>query len=578
MIGRALDGRFELLQHSIPHELFEVFRGVEGSTGRAVRVRLLKSAFAEDEDLVEEILAVGRRLEGIRHPALETTVAAGFDNGLPYIASEWSDGMPFADRLKRLNSLSVSVGLSAAIAVAEALQACHQAGIIHGDVSDRTVLARPGEGIKLMEAGYWRAYGMSAAAARQMVPLMAPYLAPEITSGDMPSPASDLYALGVLVYQILSGRHPYAGDSPNVIALKHHSAPYPSLREANRAVPEALDAAVERCLAKRPEQRWGSAAELAAQLRTHQDALRFGRPMTPAATSTAPAPAPREAAAPRRKLVPVSDSGSPPEPQADEPPSRRNKGNAPRALIFLVYGAGLLAVAVLGVWVSMLLQPPREIEAPDVVGQSIIKASKDLEEKNIAWKTVEERVSDSPADVILEQTPQAGSRMRGGEKLELVVSAGSEEVAVPDVVGDLLTNVQPKLEQLGFTVEVSEEAGSGKAAGEVLGQDPEPDAKAARSSVVRLRVASAANVIGGRSIRRLYTYLVDIPLDVPDLVDIRVTMLDALGEEVVLEDRVKPGYKATVSRDGFGSTVRFITRINGEVADETVKGPEDAEE
>ncbi len=576
MIGRQVAGRFEVLQHSLTHELFDVYRAVDAASGRNLRLRILKAAYAEDTDLAHEIVDVGERLKSLKHPSLEAAVESGMDGPLAYYASDWTEGQTLADRLKRLNTLSVSVGLSVAIGVAEGLHACHQAGIVHGDVSDRTVLSRPGEGVKLMEAGCWRAYGMSPVAARAMVPQMAPYLAPEITSGEMPSVESDIYALGALIYFILAGRHPYVGDSPNVIALKHHSAPYPSLRSQSRGIPEALDAALEKCLAKRPESRWQSAGELAAHLRSMQEALRFGRPI-PQRPAAEAAPSAAAASGKARKVIPAVEE---PEPEAPAPkPSRPEKaGNVPRPLVFLAYLFGVVCACILGVWFFLLLQPPPEYDVPDVVGMPLVEAAEQLDEIGINYRKVEERPSDGPPDIVLEQSPRSGGRMRSGQSLNLTVSSGTAQVEVPDVTGDLASEAQPKLEALGFTVETDEVQGTGRPPGEVISQDPAAGVEAARKSIIKLSIASAANMISGSRTRRKYSYRIEVPSDMPDRVDLRVVMLDASGEEVVFEDRVNPGFIATVERDGYGDKVRFITRINGETVDELVTGPDQESE
>jgi beta-lactam-binding protein with PASTA domain len=158
--------------------------------------------------------------------------------------------------------------------------------------------------------------------------------------------------------------------------------------------------------------------------------------------------------------------------------------------------------------------------------------------------------------------------------LNLTVSSGTAKVEVPDVKGELASEAQPKLEAIGFTVETDEVAGSGRPPGEVISQDPAAGQEAARKSVVKLTVASAANMISGSRTRRKYSYRIEVPTDMPDRVDLRVVMLDASGEEVVFEDRVNPGFIATVERDGYGDKVRFITRINGVTVDEVETGPE----
>jgi serine/threonine-protein kinase len=140
--------------------------------------------------------------------------------------------------------------------VGEAVSALHASGIVHGDISAKTVVATSADSIKVTVPGLWRAYGISSRAAVAALRAMSPYLAPEVTAGAMPTFQSDIYAMGVLLWQLLTGRLPYPGDTPSSVAVKHATAPYPSLRSVTNSVPMPLDKIVEKAMAKEPSARY----------------------------------------------------------------------------------------------------------------------------------------------------------------------------------------------------------------------------------------------------------------------------------------------------------------------------------
>jgi hypothetical protein len=277
MKERLVGGKYRLVSELGTDPVFESYTAVDEPTARNVLLRLLKPDAVADEAFIEELIEASERLKGVEHTGVDRVYEVVEREGEWLAASRHDKGSFLIDRLDRLTSFSVPVALSTAVGIVDALSACHDAGIIHGDISPRNVFVRQDESIVLLSPGFWTAYAKSPKIAREFVPLIAPYLAPEVTAGDEPSEQSDVYAVGALLYELLTGEPPYDAGTTGAMARLHASAEIPSVRAFAHAAPPALDELIVRCLAKSPESRPDSAAELLADLKWIQDAVRFGR-------------------------------------------------------------------------------------------------------------------------------------------------------------------------------------------------------------------------------------------------------------------------------------------------------------
>lgn len=578
MIGTVVAYKYEVVQELSSDALFDVYRAVDRSRNRPAKLRVLRQALAADADFVDALKEVVAEHTHFNHPGLERAFEMEPHNDTWVVASEFEEGSVLEDRLRRLTSFSIQSALGASIHIAEALEACHQAGVIHGDISTRTIYSRQSDGVKLMMAGYWRAYATNSFAARQALPNMAPYLAPEINRGSMPSQSSDIYALGVLLFRLLSGRFPFLGNSPAELAEMHASALPPSLRKSNASIPHALDSVILRCLAKNPDDRYQRAKDVVKELRMIQDALRFGRPIR--TVDHADAEAETTVVQPRTvRIEAVKPASAAPGPakvneitENPEKKKRRRSDGLPLGVAIAGYLGLLLMAFIIAYWAYFNMSAPQIMKVPNLVGQTIQDAQTSLRNESLTF-TVVEKASDKAKGTVIDTDPAAGGTVRQNFPVQLTVSAGSLFVAVPDLRGRSLDEARTILGavDLDLAKDVGREYRPGMQRDLIVAQVPEPREKVQRQSRIRVVVNSGVPTENSRFDGKWHTYSLEVPL--PDAggdedLTVRVDLSDEGGTTTIHEGQHRPGEVMGVKVNAKGAEIMFRIYVNNELWDQ----------
>lgn len=585
MIGSIIGLKYEVTQDLGSDGIFDVYRAVDRTKNRSVKLRLIRDQFAKEDSFRTELLSILKIHETFQHHGLERVYESRQDeDGTWFIVTEFEEGAVLEERLRRLTSFSIPGALSTSVAIVEALDACHSVGLIHGDVSTRTVFTKQSDGVKLMCAGFWRAYAYSESAARTMMPAMAPYLAPEITTGTMPNEQTDIYAVGVVLFKLMSGRYPYPGESPAMITQLHASGPVPSLRVINSSVPQPLDNIIQKCLAKNPRERYPNAKALLHDLRMLQDALRFGRPIKwpldsqgseseaitvlPAKERTGktsyPAPVPIEES--KRKK---------PEPLNAEP---EKEPIGYRILSVVGYLALAVVILLVGFWAFFQMSTPSIKEVPNLIGMNEKDAEAQLKKLGIKLK-VKEAASEKPKGTIIKLEPGPGLKIRENWPLEATVSAGGRYVEMPDLRGRTVEDARRLLASMDLELSDDIQYIYDRALEpqQIAQQVPESRKKVERMTKVRIRVNSGIKTDDDpdqpRKSGAWHRYSLEIPLpsDGDKALDVRVEMDDDKGTTVVHDEKHAPGETFRVKVDGQGEEVTFRIFVNEQLYDQVTQ-------
>lgn len=568
MIGAVLRLRYEIVKLLQEGPIYTLYGARDRVNDEDVSIRTINEPCRSESAFVDKLAAVVARQSAVKSEGLERLREVDRQDELAFVVGDAPLGAPLSERLRKLGSFSVPVAVSMGLVMGETLQALHRAGIVHGDVGSHSAALLPNGSVRLRTAGLWEACQASETAGALALPSLAPYLAPEVTAGGMPTPASDIYALGVTLFELVTGRLPYIAKSPAAFAEKHAHAPVPSMRLLNPSVPLVLDEIVRKCMHKNPAERYATAAALVEDLKILQDALRFGRSLT----------WPLRGAQPEREPQPVAPKLS----AVPQEPKERFDHDSGEVPMWIKVGIGFfsgLLVLMLGGWILFNLNKPREIVLPNLVGQSVPEANGMLANLGLKLRISAKQASEKvAADRVLDQNPPAKDKVREGSFVNVVVSLGSRFVEVPDLRGMTVDQAKSMLGtvDLDLSDSVQEEPDKSVEAGMIVGQLPGPHSKVERFTAIRVRVSSGrgGDSTGGNGPRFDYTLRIKVT-DVPVPVTVRVDITDDQGNRTVYEEYHQPDELFTVNAEGVGEEVLFRIFYDGELVKQVPMKPKE---
>jgi serine/threonine-protein kinase len=472
----------------------DVYCAEDTHLGRKVALKLLHARFAQDQEFVERFRREASSAAGLQHPNVVGVYDRGKFDGTYYIAMEYCEGRTLKDIVAR-TALDPARAIAITKQMLVAARFAHRRNVIHRDLKPHNVILDAEDNVKVTDFGIARA-GASDITEVGAIMGTAQYLSPEQAQGRPVTEASDLYSIGVVLYEMLTGRAPFDGDSAVAVALKHVNQPAPSPRETVPELPSELEAVVLKALAKDPAQRYGDADSFIKDLEAVEARLRQGpvdvestAVFAPLATApTALAPVPPVAAEP--PPPPVGEAEPPPPPPApgeppEEPPERRRRWLA-AALIAGLVGLGVLAFVLLG--------SQKQVTVPPVVGQTLEQASARIDRAGLDVE-VKRRTDQAPRDFVFEQSPNPGQEVDEGSVVTLFVSNGPSTVRVPDVVGLDQADARRRLRRADLRPDVERESSTKVAEGIVIRTDPGPGRPAERDSAVTLVVSSGPDQV-----------------------------------------------------------------------------------
>jgi eukaryotic-like serine/threonine-protein kinase len=475
----VVDGRYRIIRRIGAGGMAEVWCATDTQLDRKVALKILQPRFAQDQEFVERFRREASSAAGLQHPNVVNVFDRGEYDGTYYIAMEYVEGASLRDLVNRGMSVEAAVGVTRQILAAARF--AHSNGVIHRDLKPGNVLVDRNGRATVTDFGIAKA-GVSEITQTGSVMGTAQYLSPEQAQGLEVTAASDLYSVGVILYEALTGRVPFEADSAVAVALKQVSEVPRPPSELNPKVSRALDAVVLKALAKDPANRFASADEFEAALDT-AEANPAVAPFETAVFGMPPVAPPEDAAAPPLER--------PPEQPPEEAGSRRWR--------WVILGMLALALAALVVWA---LTRPGHTTVPSVIGQDVDAATTTLEDAGFDVDTDEFQNREPPGTVI-EQDPPAGEEAEDGSTVKLSVSTGPGTAKVPDVAGLTARHATRKVDAAGFRVESEERFSNDVRAGRAIGTQPEAGTKLEREQTVTLLISKGANLVEVPSVLEL---------------------------------------------------------------------------
>lgn len=496
----VLRDRYELGERLAEGTIFYTHRGRDLKAGAEVAIKVLKPEYAGDEAFASRLLTESSSAVSLLHPNIARVFDAWRERGTVVIITEWVPGASLEERIRRVAPFPVAVALDIFQTCAAGLHHAHENGFVHGDVRPDNVIITPDGQVKITDFGV----GVSAAASAriQMTALhrAAYYLAPEIVDGHAPDARTDAYALGCILFEMLTGKVPFSGETPIAVAVKHLHEPVPSLKALNPALPGAVDSLARKCLSKDPMARYVSLRPLLGDVAVMQEAIRRNLPLE------APVPKPAREAKPAPRPEASVDAGVEGSPVAQRtrtsPPRRRepevstDTGPSARLLAGIAVLAVVLFTACFFV-VGMFTLPPREVAVPaDLVGKSQGAAVQSLEALGLHAEVRNEFRADEAQGNVYEVVPPGGATLRSGKTVLLYVSRGKEPVDVPELIGKNRPAAVEALRQAGlYAGDTKEEFFENFQKGEIASQTPRAGERVPRGSTVNIIISKGPEPI-----------------------------------------------------------------------------------
>jgi serine/threonine-protein kinase len=507
LINTLFDGRYRIVRKLGTGGMANVYLAEDQELGRRVAIKILNDRHSVDDQFVERFRREAKSAAALSHPNIVSIYDRGEAEGTYYIAMEHLDGRTLKELIKARGPAPPHIVVDYGRQMLSALRFAHRNGIVHRDMKPHNMLVDAEGRVKVTDFGIARAGATQMTEAGSIVGT-AQYLSPEQARGSAVDQRSDLYSLGIVLYELLTGTVPFSGDTPVEIAMKHLSeTPEPPSRR-QPGVPHELDLVVMRALAKDPDDRYQSAEEMERDLDRIARGERVTTQTADAATSVMAAASAMPTTITRAPTA-LASVAEPYTPPTAAPPVMYDYDDRPRRrrpfwpwllAVLLLAGAGV------GGWfaydrIQDELNATKPVAVPFVEGREKELAKQALADRGLRWRITYEFSEDIPVGHVVSQTPNAGDKTDKGNVVALAVSLGKERVEVPNVIGTTLGNALNDLADAGLRgnpVNVP----SRKPEGTVTGQSPSPGSRVPKNASVRINVSSGPrpvavpNVVG----------------------------------------------------------------------------------
>jgi eukaryotic-like serine/threonine-protein kinase len=501
-----IDDRYRVLSRLGSGGMADVYLAHDQLLGREVAVKVLHHHFAEDQEFVERFRREASSAAALSHPNIVGIFDRGEWNDTYYIAMEYVAGRSLKAMVRETGPLDPALAIDTVIQILRAARFAHRRGVIHRDLKPHNVLLDEEGRARVTDFGIARA-GASDMTLTGSIMGTAQYLSPEQAQGYAVSAASDIYSVGVILYELLTGVVPFEGETAVAIAFKQVSAAPRPPSELNPSLPPSLDAVVLRALAKDPIERYADDDELIAAL----EAERASLPVHAAAGHYVAATAVEQ---PPPHEPPTGIMLAAPAPYFEEQgPLEERRNNR-----IWLWAIALALLAAAGVAAVLLLTPAGKVSVPDVTGQSEQAASAVLRRAGLSPVPSLQPSSTVPSGLVISQSPSAGVRAEKGSRVGIVVSGGPSSAPVTDVEGLSSAEAVAKLRKAGFKPKTMKETSSTVAAGKVISTNPTAGTEKQLGSPVVVIVSSGP-----------------APVKVPDLVGQSLSAAEAALTNAGLE-------------------------------------------
>lgn len=567
-IGKIFAGRYRIVKQIGRGGMADVYLAKDLILdGEEVAVKVLRTNYQTDPIAVARFQREARAMADLDHPHIVRITDIGEEDGQQYLAMEYVAGLDLKRYIKEHYPLSNEEAVRIMGQILLAMRLAHTRGIVHRDLKPQNILLTPDGTAKVTDFGIAVAFAETSLTQTNSMLGSVHYLSPEQARGSKATVQSDIYAMGIIFYEMLTGHIPYDGDSAVTIALQHFQKPLPSVIDENPSVPQALENVVIKATAKKLTDRYQSVAEMYVDLSSSLSYNRRNEPKlvfndtTKADTKTLP-----KVSQSTLTSIPKVQTQSP-KPQAAKPSQQVSEDNYATKPVkkrkfrvrYMILLASIVLVAASLIWI--LSRTPATIAIPDVAGQTVAEAKETLKKANFEIGEEKSEASEKVEEGrIIRTDPEAGKTRKEGSKINLVVSSGKQSFQLSNYIGRKSTDVIAELKQKKVPenlIKIEEEESSESEAGTVLRQSPAAGTTydLSKASTITLTVAKKVTSVAmpsyiGSSLEFTKNNLVQIVgIKEANIEVVEVsTAPDGTAEGTVVEQSPKAGEKVDLTK------------------------------
>ena len=487
--GKILNGRYKIQSLIGTGGMAAVYLATDLILDRLVAIKVLRLDFRQNDDAMRRFRREALSATQLTHPNIVGVYDVGQSQEMNYIVMEYVEGTDLKDYVRQRGALHPIEAVRIMMQIVSAIAAAHQNRIIHRDIKPQNILIDREGNVKITDFGI--AVALSDTSLTQTNTLLGSvhYLSPEQARGGMATIQTDIYALGIVLYELLTGKVPFDGESAVSIALKHFQEPLPPVMNPSVMIPQSLENIVLKATAKDPMNRYRSCYEMFQDLKTCLDSTRlYEKKFVPANFSGE-----TKVLSPisTQKIKPIQSSREIPVVEMDEEKPFKKKKRWPWVLL-------LMMISIVGIMAFLFFKTsPKEVQVPDVTNLTEAAAKIKLADAKLSVTDVVQVQSDEvESGKVIETNPKAGSTVKEKSKVTLKVSSGKEAITMKDYRNKTYEAARDELKKLGFTVERKDENSDNVDSGKVISQSIAPNQKVeGKDTVITLVVSKGENSI-----------------------------------------------------------------------------------
>lgn len=552
MNGIVLGGRYELLEKVGEGGMSEVYKAKCNKLNRFVAVKILKKQFADNKEISQKFKREATAIANLSDTNIVNVLDVGTQEDIDYIVMEYISGKTLKELINYSGKLSYNTAIKIALQIAKALDCAHRNNIIHRDIKPQNILVTESGEVKVTDFGIAKSTDSQTITNTTSIIGSAHYLSPEQAKGTYIDFRSDIYSFGIVLYEMVTGRLPFEGDSPVTVALKHlQEEPIPP-KNINSAIPDSLNKLILKAIEKEPIKRYQNAKEIIQDLQKIQENpdVVIGPSVVDNSDHTiimAPINNQNQKTSHISKIEndyyeddDYDEDYDDDYDDEDEIPKKRkkNKNGIKKAIIAIGIIIVVIILGSVGFFLAGGNGVSNEVEVPNIVGKTTDDITEELEKLGLKIEVKSTQNSDKPENTILETDPKAGTKVKKDTIIKVVVSSGEEQVDMPDFRGYEITNIKQVLASRGLNnYTINEEYSDNVEKGYLIKQSPSAETKIGKNTKIEITVSKGPEVklvdvkdVKGKSLSEAQELLKGLDIDVKE-----ETVNDKKQDGIVLE-------------------------------------------